>query len=220
MILAALGVMLVTLLGFAALAVDVANGYAAQGMLQHAVDDAARTAQRWSAQVDDPGADPAAVQAQAVAAAIATAQRDLAAQGLGNAVVQADFADPQLHIAARASVGTWFLRALGITSWSPSASSDVALWTPVSPAAVTPAPGPAASSPGTAPAASPSSGVATAPTVSGGPAEGPDTGAGASSAAEPGPEPGPDTGSTGSADSPSSADSSSGGGGGDAAEGY
>lgn len=216
MILAALGVMLVTLLGFAALAVDVANGYAAQGMLQHAVDDAARTAQRWSAQVDDPGADPAAVQAQAVAAAIATAQRDLAAQGLGNAVVQADFADPQLHIAARASVGTWFLRALGITSWSPSASSDVALWTPVSPAAVTPAP----SSPGTAPAASPSSGVATAPTVSGGPAEGPDTGAGASSAAEPGPEPGPDTGSTGSADSPSSADSSSGGGGGDAAEGY
>jgi Flp pilus assembly protein TadG len=131
---AALGVTLAVLLGFAALAVDVANGYVVRGILQHAVDDAAVTAQRWSAQVDDVGVDPGTVQAQAVAAAIAVAQRDVQAHGLGGVTaVDAAVAGSRLRIAARASVRTWFLQALGITTWLPSASSEVALWTPASP---------------------------------------------------------------------------------------
>lgn len=132
MILATLAALVVVLFGFAGLAVDVANGYAVRATLQHAVDDASRTAQRWSAQVDDPDADPAAVQTQAVAAAVAIARRDVEAGGLGAvSVVDTSLAGPHLRIAARASVPTWFLRALGISSWRPAASSDVILWTPV-----------------------------------------------------------------------------------------
>jgi hypothetical protein len=140
MMLATLAALLVVLLGFTGLAVDVANGYAAREMLQHAVDDAARTAQRWSSQVDDPGVDPAAVQTQAVAAAVAIARRDVQAEGLAAAtVVTTALAGSHLRIAAQASVSTWFLRALGISLWRPAASSDVILWTPASsPALPTP----------------------------------------------------------------------------------
>lgn len=135
MIIAALGVTLAALLGFTALAVDVANGYVVRGILQHAVDDAALTARRWSAQVDDPGVDPGAVRAQAVAAAIAVARRDVRAHGLGDVTaVDATVAGSRLRIAARASIRTWFLQALGIATWLPSASSDVVLWTPAAPA--------------------------------------------------------------------------------------
>ena len=139
MILGAIGVTLVILLGFTALAVDIANGYVARSILQHAVDDGAVTAQRWSAQVDDPGVDPGAVRAQAVAAALDTARRDIAAQGLaGVTAVEAAVAGPRLRIAARASIRTWFLRPFGITTLAPSASSDTGLWTAVSPAPVFP----------------------------------------------------------------------------------
>lgn len=135
MIIAGLGAALVALLGFTALAVDVVNGYVVRGILQHAVDDGALTAQRWSAQVDDPGVDSGTMQTRAVAAAIAVAQRDIQAHGLGGvAAVNAAVAGSRLRILARASVGTWFLRALGIITWMPAASSDVALWTPASPA--------------------------------------------------------------------------------------
>ncbi len=147
MILGTTGVTLAILLGFTALAVDIANGYVARSILQHAVDDGAVTAQRWSAQVDDPGADPGAVEAQAVAAALDSARRDIAAQGLaGVTAVEAAVAGPRLRIAARASIRTWFLRPFGITTLAPSASSDTALWTalpggaPVVPAAPGPAP--------------------------------------------------------------------------------
>ena len=134
-----LGATLAVLLGFAALAVDVANAYVVRGILEHAVDDGARTAQRWSAQVDDPGMDSGAVQAQAVSAAIATAQRDLRAHGLaGAAVVGTAVAGSRLRIAARARVRTWFLRVLGIASWLPSASADVALWTAAPPVTASP----------------------------------------------------------------------------------
>ncbi|HEV2282797.1 MAG TPA: hypothetical protein VGX75_10485 [bacterium] len=135
MIIAALGVTLAAFLGFTALAVDVANGYVARGILQHAVDDAALTARRWSAQVDDPGVDPGAVRSQAVAAAIAVARRDVQAHGLGDVTaLDATVAGSRLRIAARASIRTWFLQALGIATWLPSASSDVTLWTPAAPA--------------------------------------------------------------------------------------
>lgn len=143
MMLVALGTALVVLLGFAAAAVDVANGYVVRGILQHAVDDAARTAQRWSAQVDDPGADAGAVEAQAVAAAVDTAYRDVDAQGLsGVTVVHSGLLGSRLRIAARATVRTWFLRIFGITTWLPSASSEVALWTRPAPAAASPFPAP------------------------------------------------------------------------------
>jgi len=176
MMIATLGATLVVLLGFAALAVDVANAYVVRGILQHAVDDAARTAQRWSAQVDDPGVDPGAVQAQAVAAASATAQRDIQAHGLaGVTVVETALAGSRLRIAARASVRTWFLRALGIASWLPSASSDVALWAAVSPAAASSTP--PTSLAVTAPTFPPVAGSLPAVTLPEGPAGGLNTGA-------------------------------------------
>ena len=209
MIIATLGAALVVLLGFTALAVDVANGYVVRGILQHAVDDAALTAQRWSAQVDDPGVDPGTVQAQAVAAALDTVHRDIQAHGLaGVSAVNAAVAGSRLRIAARASIHTWFLRALGIGSWLPSASSDAALWTPVSPA-------------GTSSSASavPPAGAATAPVFPAlsGPApvvtlpEGPAAPGGGQADAAPGP--GPSDGSSGTGgDSPAPS-------GGDIAEG-
>ena len=128
MTLGVVAVVLATLLGFAALAVDVANGYVARAILQHAVDDGALTAQRWSAQVDDPGADPSAVQNQAVAEALETARRDIEAQGLAGATaVEAAVAGSHLRIAARATIRTWFLRPLGIATLAPSASADTVL---------------------------------------------------------------------------------------------
>lgn len=190
MILATLSAALMVLCGFAALGVDVANGYAVKNMLQYAVDDGARTAQRWSAQIADPGVNPAAVQAQAAAEAMSTAQRDLAAEGLaGTTVVDEVCSGSQLRITARAKVGTWFLRVLGIPSWNPAASAGTALWTP-------------------------------ALTVPAGPSEGAVGGAGPADASEtagPGPDIGSsqDTGST-----ESSASGSTGGGGGDTAEGW
>ena len=172
MILGMLGATLIVLFGFAALAVDVANGYVVRGMLQHAVDDGARTAQRWSTQVDDPGANPAAVQAQAAAEAIATAQRDLQAQGLGGtAIVNGALTGSTLRLEARAPVGTWFLRVFGLRSWSPAASSEAVLWTAAS----------------AAPLPSPE-----------GPSEGADRSVDATDAAV---EPGPDPGAAGSAGS-------------------
>jgi hypothetical protein len=140
--LAAAGAMLAVLLGCTGLAVDVAHGYVVRGMLQHAVDDGARTAQRWSTQVDDPGVDPAAVQRQAVAAALDTVRRDLTAEGLAGAtVIDTRMAGPQLNIAARASIPTWFISVIGVTSWTPSASSTVALWMPEPIAPAAPPPG-------------------------------------------------------------------------------
>jgi hypothetical protein len=174
MMLAMLGALLAVLLGFAGLAVDAANGYTARQILQHAVDDAGRTAQRWSAQVNDPGVDAAAVQTQAVAAGVATARRDLQAAGLAAVtVIDTSLVGTHLRIAAQASVPTWFLRALGILLWRPAAASDVVLW-----AAAMPAPGP-----GEGPAGTEAQGPQPGDTVSGpGPAD----------AAGPGPDaPGP-----------------------------
>lgn len=202
MTLSVVAVMLTTLLGFTALAVDVANGYVARAILQHAVDDGALTAQRWSTQADDPGADPSAVQTQAVAAALETARRDIDAQGLaGAAAVEAVVAGSRLRIAARASIRTWFLRPFGVATLAPSASADTVLWTAVSsaspsargaaaggpapalPPAIRPAPAvilpeaPGGAQPGDAPAGPPSGefpGAADAPGPPGGDiAEGP-----------------------------------------------
>ena len=150
MTLGVVAVVLTTLLGFAALAVDVANGYVARAILQHAVDDGALTAQRWSAQVDDPGADPNAVQNQAVAAALETARRDIAAQGMAGATaVEAAVAGSHLRIAARASIRTWFLRSFGVATLAPAAAADTVLWTAPS---AGPSAGGAGEHPGEAPA--------------------------------------------------------------------
>ncbi|HEV2439488.1 MAG TPA: pilus assembly protein TadG-related protein [bacterium] len=206
MMIATFGAILVVLLGFAALAVDVANAYVVRGILQHAVDDAARTAQRWSAQVDDPGVDPGAVQAQAVAAASSTARRDIEAHGLaGVTVVETALVGSRLRIAARASVRTWFLRVLGIASWLPSASSDAALWAAVPPASSTAAPSVAVGTPAFPPVAGPLPSV----TLPEGPAGGLNNGAQPRDTAA---GPGPAGGST-------SGDSSGPAGGGDIMEG-
>lgn len=198
MMLAMLGASLAALLGFTALAVDVANAYVVRGILEHAVDDAARTAQRWSAQVDDPGADPGAVQAQAAAAAIDTARRDIQAHGIaGVTVVESALAGSRLRIAARASIRPWFLPIAGVTSWLPSASADVALWTPASPAAASWS---AAPPPGvTTPMFPPASGPAPALTLP----EGPAASGGGVQPGDAAPGPGPSSGSTGApGDSP------------------
>jgi hypothetical protein len=131
-ILAGFSAALVVLCGFAALAVDVANGYVVRGMLQHAVDDGVLTAQRWSTQVDDPGTNPEALQGQAVAAAIATAQRDLQAQGLGGAAVNGTLTGSAFRLEAQVPIAAWFLRIFGIASWSAAASSQAVLWAPAS----------------------------------------------------------------------------------------
>lgn len=207
MTLAALGVSLTVLLGFAALAVDVANGYVVRGILQHAVDDATITAQRWSAQVDDPGVDSAAVLAAAVSAAVAAARRDVQAHGLATVTaVDAAVAGSRLRVGARASVRTWFLRAFGVESLTPSASSDVVLWTAASGAASPPAvPGP---------------GVAPAPTfpTAAGPVPllmFPDGPAGPSvQQGDAAPAPGPPSGAAGDPAGPPSGDPPAGGGGG------
>ena len=210
MMLTTLAAMLVVLLGCAGLAVDVANAYVVRGILQYAVDDAARTAQRWSTQVDDPGADPAAVQAQAVAAGIAAARRDVQAHGLAAVTVVGTARNgPRVRIAARASVPTWFLRAFGVPSWVPSASADVVLWTQ--------APAVAAGTPATSPAFPAAPGPPPTLSLPEGPSGGADhglqpadTGPGPAGGS---PGPGPADGSTGApADAP-------GGGGGDIMEG-
>lgn len=186
---AGLGVALAALLGFAGLAVDVANGYVVREILQHAVDDGALTAQRWSTQVDDPGVNPSIALTQAVASALDTARRDIQAHGLsGGAVLDAAVAGSRLRITARASVRTWFLRPFGITTLAPSASSDVALWMP----AATPG-GP----PGTAPVFPSAAGPAPAATLP--EAQG---NAGGAQAGDAAPGPGPSDGLSGGSDGP------------------
>jgi hypothetical protein len=203
MILAALGTVLLVLLGFVATAVDVANGYVVRGILQHAVDDAARTAQRWSAQVDDPGADAGAVEAQAIAAAVDTVHRDVDAHGLSAVtVVHTGIAGSRLRIAARATIPTWFLRIFGITTWLPSASSDVVLWTALPPAAAFPFPTPPRAT-GPAPVFPTSTGPLPGVTLPEGPGS---AGTGALGDATPGPAPRDGSGVVGGSSGPTGGD--------------
>ncbi len=77
-----LAALMLVIFGFAGLAVDVRNGYVVRSMLQHAVDDGALSALRWSAQVfDSLGAQDVFV-GQAVQESLSVAQQELQSQGL------------------------------------------------------------------------------------------------------------------------------------------
>jgi hypothetical protein len=116
------------------------------------------------------------MQAQAVTAALAVARSDIRAHGLADVtVVDTALAGSRLRIAARASIRTWFLRALGIESWLPTASSDAALWTAAPPAAATSSTAHPADAV-TAPIFPPASGALPALALPEGPAGGLDTG--------------------------------------------
>lgn len=124
--------LMLLLAGCAGLAVDVQNAYAVRGMLQHAVDDGALSARRWSAQVDDtPGGRAAGVAAEAVAEALRVVRQDLQSQGLADASgVDAVLAPGGLVLVARARVRTFFVTLFGIPYWLPEARAEAALWTP------------------------------------------------------------------------------------------
>ena len=124
--------LMLLLAGCAGLAVDVQDAYAVRGMLQHAVDDGALSARRWSAQADDsPGGRAAGVAAGAVAEALRVVQQDLQSQGLAGASgVDAALTPGGLVLVARARVRTFFVVLFGIPYWHPEARAEAALWTP------------------------------------------------------------------------------------------
>ncbi len=139
-------------IGFAGLAVDVRNGYVVRTMLQHAVDDGALSAQRWSAQVrDTPGGGSPDALSGAVAEGMRAVQRELQANGVaGISSAGATLTGGRLTLAARAHVRTFFLPLFGIGSWLPEAQADAVLWAPGMSAL------PAVSSPGGSAPAGPS----------------------------------------------------------------
>ncbi len=124
-----LAVLLPVLLGFAGAAVDVRNGYVVRSMLQHAVDDGAVSAQRWSAQAEDTAGDPSGVLAASAAEALAVARQELASEGMaGAANVTATLSGAEIAVTAQSRVPTFFLRVLGIDAWTVAAAADAPLW--------------------------------------------------------------------------------------------
>ncbi len=128
-VVAFLAVLLPVLLGFAGAAVDVRNGYVVRSMLQHAVDDGAVSAQRWSAQAEDTAGDPSGVLAASAAEALAVARQELASEGMaGAANVTATLSGAEIAVTAQSRVPTFFLRVLGIDAWTVAAAADAPLW--------------------------------------------------------------------------------------------
>ncbi|GEM_PF-1200943 len=124
-----LAVLLPVLLGFVGAAVDVRNGYVVRSMLQHAVDDGAVSAQRWSAQAEDAVGDPSGVLAASAAEALAVARRELASEGIATtASVTATLSGAEIAVTAQSRVPTFFLRALGIHAWTLAAAANALLW--------------------------------------------------------------------------------------------
>jgi len=119
-------------IGFAGLVVDVRNGYVVRAVLQHAVDDGALSAQRWSAQASDtPGAGSADAIAGAVAEAMRVVEQELQSAGVaGISGTAAMVTGGRLTLISRAHVRTFFLPVFGIGSWLPQARADVSLWAP------------------------------------------------------------------------------------------
>lgn len=134
-------VLMAITVGFAGLAVDVRNGYIVRSILQHAVDDGALSALRWSMQVyDSPQADPDSVARAAAQEALRVAQQELLSQGVsGISRVQADLTAGHLTLTASASVPTYFTALFGVSRWFPRVRADAALWTPLSISASPPA---------------------------------------------------------------------------------
>ncbi len=187
-------VLMIIVMGFAGLAVDVRSGYVVRSILQHAVDDGALSALRWSMQVyDSPQADPDGVAWAAAQEALRIARQELHSQGVsGISRVEAALAAEHLTLTASASVPTYFATLFGVGHWVPRVRADTALWTPPPVSASPPAlrfAGPALM--GLAPVAELSAGT--------GPGEGNGNGGSRPESTPTGPEPG-------SPGSPSSAD--------------
>lgn len=132
-------VLVAVAIGFAGLVVDVRNGYVVRAMLQRAVDDAALSAQRWSAQAGDT---PAGGAANAIAGAVAEAMRvvdqELRSENVaGISVTSATLTGGHLTLRSRARVRTFFLPLFGIGFWLPDVRADIALWAPATPASGT-----------------------------------------------------------------------------------
>jgi hypothetical protein len=127
-----LALVMVVLLGCAGLAVDVRNGYVVRAMLQHAVDDGAISAQRWSVQVQDtPGAGSEGIIQGAEAEALQVVEQELRSQGvltISNAT--ASVAGNSIVLAAQARVPTFFAALFGLRYWAPHVEADAPLWTP------------------------------------------------------------------------------------------
>jgi hypothetical protein len=119
-------------IGFAGLAVDVSNGYAVRSILQHAVDDGALSALRWSAQLlDSATRDSAGIQQEAVRESLRIAQQELRSHGMaGIARLSAALVGGGLVLTASATVPTYFLVLFGVRSWSPRVRAHTKLWTP------------------------------------------------------------------------------------------
>lgn len=126
-----MAVLLPVIIGFAGVAVDVRNGYLVRAMLQHAVDDGALSALRWSAQAGDaPGRGPGTV-SEAVAEAVRIVRQELRSDGItAISDVVATVFGRHLTITAGAHVPTFFLTIFGIGHWSPRVRADAALWAP------------------------------------------------------------------------------------------
>ncbi len=124
-----LSALLIILIGCAGLAVDVRNGYVVRAALQHAVDDGAVSAQRWSAQATDaPGAGVSNVVSGAVAEGLRIVWHELRSRGIGGiSVATAILAGGHLTLAAQARVPTFFLTPFGLRFWVPQARADVVL---------------------------------------------------------------------------------------------
>jgi len=122
--------LLPVVLGFAGAAVDVGNAYTVRSMLQHAVDDGALSAERWSTAVaDGSGASAPAVLQAAVSEALVVAHDELASVGLAASTVTATPSGAGLALSAEARVPTFFLGVFGIPLWTVVARADAPWWT-------------------------------------------------------------------------------------------
>lgn len=122
-----LSTLLIVLIGCAGLAVDVRNGYVVRAALQHAVDDGAVSAQRWSAQATDtPDARVSDVVSGAVAEGLRIAWQGLRSRGVGGiSIATATLAGGHLTLSAQARVPTFFLSPFGLRFWVPRVRADV-----------------------------------------------------------------------------------------------
>jgi Flp pilus assembly protein TadG len=124
--------MMMVILGSAGLTIDVRNGYVVRAMLQHAVDDGARSALRWSVQGEDTPGGVVAIAPEAVAEALRVAGTDLASAGIAAmSSATATLTGGHLVVAAHSRVPTFFLGLFGIPAWYPEARAGAVLPIPM-----------------------------------------------------------------------------------------
>lgn len=187
-----IAITMIVLLGCAGLTADVRNGYMVRAMLQHAVDDGAISAQRWSVQAQDtPGAGAAGVVQGAAAEALRVVEQELRSQGVfGISSATVSLTGNTIVLTAEARVPTFFAALFGLRYWASRVQAAAALWPPIT--ATVPPPGSDTGSPGAPPAAGGGSGEGNSPaeSASGQPSPGPSNSPETSSPA------GPDQGDT------------------------